>query len=136
MLIRLAADAVLLVHLAFVLFAVLGALLALRWRRIALLQLPAAVWAFYIEVSGRLCPLTGLENRLRAAAGEAGYAGGFVEHYLVPVLYPDGLTRDVQFWLALIVVAVNLAVYGWLGRIVWRELSASGRDAPVRRAGR
>ena len=98
--------------------------------------MPAAAWAFYIEVSGRLCPLTSLENQLRAAAGEAGYAGGFVEHYLLPVLYPDALTRSVQVWLALIVVAGNLAVYGWLGRIMGRERSASGRDAPVRQAGR
>ena len=136
MLLRLAADAVLIVHLAFVLFAVLGALFALRWRWIALAQLPAAAWAFYIEASGGFCPLTGLENRLRAAAGQAGYSGGFVEHYLVPVLYPAALTRDLQIWLALIVVAANAAVYGWLLRTLWRELSASGRDAPVRRAGR
>lgn len=134
MLPRLAADAVLLAHLAFVLFAVPGALLVLRWRRVALLQLPAAAWAFYIELSGRLCPLTGLENRLRAAAGEAGYAGGFVEHYLLPVLYPAALAREVQIGLALMVVATNLAVYGWLLLTIRRELSASGRGAPARQA--
>ena len=136
MFLRLAADAVLLVHLAFVVFAVLGALLALRWRWMALMQLPAAGWAFGIEMSGRICPLTVLENRLRAAAGEAGYAGGFVEHYVLPVLYPAALTRDVQFVLALGVVAVNAAIYGWLLFIAWRGLSASGRGAPSHRAGR
>ena len=136
MVLRLAADAVLLVHLAFVVFAVLGALLALRWRWMALLQLPAAGWAFGIEMSGRICPLTVLENRLRAAAGEAGYSGGFVEHYVLPVLYPAALTRDIQFALALVVVAANLAVYGWLLMNLRRPLSASGRDAPAHRAGR
>ena len=136
MLFRLAADAVLLVHLGFVVFAVLGALLVLRWRWLALAQLPAAAWACYIEVSGRLCPLTGWENRLRTAAGEVGYAGGFVEHYVLPVLYPAALTRDTQFALALVVVAVNLAVYGWLLITLRRPLSASGRDAPAHRAGR
>ncbi len=136
MLLRLAADAVLLVHTGFVLFAVLGALLVLRWRWLALAQLPAAAWGFYIEISGRLCPLTGWENRLRTAAGEAGYAGGFIEHYMLPVLYPAALTRDIQYALALVVVTINLAVYGWLLYTIRRALNASGRAAPVRRAAR
>ena len=108
---RLAADAVVLAHGAFILFAVLGGLLALRWRWLALLHLPAAAWAVFIEATGRICPLTPLEVSLRIAAGDAGYDGGFIEHYLIPIIYPAGLTRGVQFALAALVLAVNLAVY-------------------------
>lgn len=108
---RLAADAVVLAHGAFILFAVLGGLLALRWRWLALLHLPAAAWAVFIEATGRICPLTPLEVSLRIAAGDAGYDGGFVEYYLIPIIYPAGLTRGVQFALAALVLAVNLAVY-------------------------
>lgn len=111
---RLAADAVLLLHALFVLFVVAGGLLVL-WRPVlAWLHLPAAAWGVVIELFGWLCPLTTLENRLRRAAGEAGYDGGFVEHYVVPLLYPPGLTRGLQFWLAGVVIAVNLLVYGFL----------------------
>ena len=108
---RLAADAVVLAHGAFILFAVLGGLLALRWRWLPLLHLPAAAWAVFTEATGRICPLTPLEVSLRIAAGDAGYDGGFVEHYLIPIIYPAGLTRGVQFALAALVLAVNLAVY-------------------------
>lgn len=89
----------------------LGGLLALRWRRAPLVHLPAAAWGIYIELSGGICPLTPLENHLRAAAGQAGYEGGFVEHYLLPLIYPAGLTHEIQFVLAAVVVGVNLAVY-------------------------
>lgn len=108
---RLAADAVVVAHGAFILFAVLGGLLALRRRWLALLHLPAVAWALFIEATGQVCPLTPLEVSLRVAAGDAGYDGGFVEHYLIPIIYPAGLTRDVQFILAAFVLAVNLAVY-------------------------
>ena len=108
---RLAADAVVVAHGAFILFAVLGGLLALRRRWLALLHLPAVAWALFIEATGRICPLTPLEVSLRIAAGDAGYDGGFVEHYLIPIIYPAGLTRGVQFVLAAFVLAVNLAVY-------------------------
>ncbi len=111
---RLAADAVLLFHLAFIVFALLGALLALRWAWAPWVHLPAAAWAFFVESTGRICPLTHIENDLRARAGQAGYEGGFIEHYLLPVIYPAGLTRDVQFVLAGVVVAVNLALYAWV----------------------
>lgn len=114
MLTRFAADAVLVIHLAFILFALLGAALALRWRWIPWLHLPAAGWAFFVELTGRICPLTGLENRLRAAAGQAGFEGGFIEHYLLPVIYPAGLTRDVQHVLAVVVLLTNLAIYAWV----------------------
>ncbi|MBC7547551.1 MAG: DUF2784 domain-containing protein [Polaromonas sp.] len=111
---RLAADGVLVFHLAFIVFALLGGLLALRWRWVPWLQVPALVWAFFIEMSGRICPLTPLENTLRQHAGQSGFAGGFVDQYLIPLIYPEGLTRDIQWQLAGVVVAVNLAVYGWL----------------------
>ena len=114
---RLAADAVLLLHLGFILFVLLGGVLAVRWRWAPLLHLPAAAWGVYIELSGGLCPLTPLENRLRIAAGEAGYSGGFIEHYLLALIYPAGLTQDVQYVLAAIVVGVNALAYGG----VWRR---------------
>jgi hypothetical protein len=108
---RLLADAVVLFHLAFVAFAVAGGLLVLRWRWVALLHLPALAWAAFVEFTGRICPLTPLENTLRAAAGEAGYAGGFVEHYLLPMLYPADLTRELQWTLGTGLVLFNVAVY-------------------------
>ncbi len=102
------------VHLAFVLLVVFGGLLVLRWPRLALIQLPAAVWGVVIEWAGWICPLTPLENSLRARGGAAGYGGGFVEHYLLGVLYPAGLTRNVQIVLGLTVLLVNAIAYGLL----------------------
>jgi len=109
---RVAADLVLVAHLAFVVFVAVGGLLALRWPRIAWVHLPVAIWGVAVELGGWICPLTPLENRLRAAGGEAGYAGGFLEHYLVPVVYPSGLTRGHQLGLGVAVLVFNLAVYG------------------------
>jgi hypothetical protein len=106
-----AAHAVLLFHLTFILFSAFGALLALKWRWILFLQLPAAAWGFFVEYSGRICPLTQLENYFRHLAGQAGYSEGFVEHYLLATIYPNGLTRNIQFVLAAFVVIVNLSVY-------------------------
>ena len=111
MLDRLAADTVVALHLAFVVFAAIGGMLA--WRRLAYawFHLPALVWAAYVEFSGTICPLTPLENRLRGSAGEAGYAGSFVDHYVMPVLYPVGLTPDAQKWIGAALVALNVAIY-------------------------
>jgi hypothetical protein len=117
---RLFADLLVLIHLGFVLFVVLGGLLVLRRPRLAWLHLPAAAWGAFIEAVGWICPLTPLENALRQHAGEAGYAGGFIEHYLIAVLYPPGLTRNIQFVLTGIVVSINLAVYAVLLRR-WRS---------------
>lgn len=114
---RLAADAVVLLHLGFIVFALLGGLLGLRDRRWLALHLPALAWATWIEAARRACPLTALENRLRAAAGDAGYAGGFIEHHLVPLVYPPGLDAAQQRLLALLLVAWSLGVYG----LVWRR---------------
>jgi hypothetical protein len=108
---RAAADAILVAHLAFVLFVVFGALLVLRWPRVAWLHIPAVVWAAFIEFSGTICPLTPLEVALRQRAGQAGYGGGFIDHYLVSLLYPEGLTQNTQAMLGAVVVALNAAIY-------------------------
>lgn len=121
MLARWMADAVVLLHAAFVVFVLFGGL-AVLYRRVFLwIHPPAALWGFLIEVNDWRCPLTYLERYLRRRAGEAGYPGGFVEHYVIPLLYPGGLTRGLQLVLAGIVVAVNLAVYGWVLRRRFRE---------------
>ena len=116
MLYRTAADAVLLLHLAFIVFVVLGAALAARWRWVVWLHAPAAAWGVFVELTGRLCPLTDVENAFRQRAGQAGYAGDFLEHYLLAIVYPEGLTREAQFVLAGVVLLVNAALYGWLYR--------------------
>lgn len=114
MLAGLAADAVLVLHLLFILFAALGGLLV-AWRaRVAWLHLPVLAWAAWIEATHGICPLTPLENTLRRAAGEAGYAGGFIEHYLTPLIYPPGLTPAHQVALAAGLVAANALLYGWV----------------------
>jgi uncharacterized protein DUF2784 len=105
------AGLVVLVHLAFVLFAAAGALLALRWRWVPWVHVPAAAWAVSIEFSGSICPLTPLENDLRAKAGLDYYGGDFVARYLLPVLYPGGLTREAQVVIGLAVLAANLGLY-------------------------
>lgn len=110
------ADLVVLVHLAFVVFVVVGGLLVFRWGWVVWLHLPSALWGALIELFGWACPLTPLEQWLRRRAGEAGYEGGFVEHYILPVLYPGELTREIQIALGVGVVALNLCVYGWLVR--------------------
>jgi hypothetical protein len=111
------ADAALVLHVAFVTFVVLGGLLVLRRRWVAWLHVPCALWGAWVEVAGWICPLTHLEVAWRGRAGEAGYAGGFLEHYVTPTLYPPGLTREMQVGLGLAVVLLNLAVYG----VVWRR---------------
>lgn len=109
-----AADLLLVFHLGFVCFVVAGGLLVLKWRWLAILHLPAVAWGALIEFRGWLCPLTPWEQQLRLAAGQAGYHGGFIEHYLLPVLYPAGLDRDMQLIFGSMVIAINAVVYGWL----------------------
>jgi len=111
---RALADLILALHLVFVLFVVLGGLLVLRWPRAAWLHIPAAVWGVLIEYTGWICPLTPLENSFRTRGGEAGYSGGFIEHYIQPVLYPAGLTRGTQIVLGSFVLLLNLSAYGIL----------------------
>ena len=108
---RLAADTVLVVHLGFILFVLLGGLLVLRWPRLAWFHAPAAAWGMAVEFFHLYCPLTPLENHFRALAGEQGYSGGFIEHYLIPLIYPAGLTENIQIVLGLVVLAINLPPY-------------------------
>jgi hypothetical protein len=114
---QLLADLVLIVHLAFVVFVLCGGLLVLRWRWIAWLHMPAIAWGAFVEFSGWICPLTPLENWLRAQGGEATYRSDFIARYLLPVLYPGDLTRDLQLLLGTVVVVINTAVYWWLWRM-------------------
>jgi len=110
------ADFVLLAHLAFVAFVVIGGAAVLRWPRLAWVHLPAVIWAVWIEYAGWICPLTPLENALRQAGGEAAYAGGFIDYYVVPVLYPAGLSRAVQVVLGSVVLLLNTLAYWQLAR--------------------
>jgi hypothetical protein len=108
---RVLADATVVLHLAFVVFALLGGLLVLRWPRVAWVHLPAAAWGAWVEFAGSVCPLTPLENWLRERGGHVVYRSSFIEHYLLPVLYPVSLSRELQWTLGGIVVLVNVAVY-------------------------
>lgn len=110
------ADAVLVVHALFIAWVVAGAFAVARRPALAWLHLPAAGWGVWIEATGGLCPLTPLEQSLRRAAGEAGYAGGFIDHYLGAAIYPEGLTREVQWALAGLVLAVNAVAYAMIFR--------------------
>ncbi|MGE8307547.1 MAG: DUF2784 domain-containing protein [Pseudomonas kermanshahensis] len=123
MLFRFAADALVLLHLAFIVWVLFGGLLVLTWRPALLVHLPALAWGLAVEGLHLECPLTDWENRMRFAAGDAGYHGGFVEHYIWPLIYPAGLTPQTQWLLGAIVLLLNLAIYGYvLGR--WRRPNA------------
>lgn len=111
MLYRLLANAVVVCHALFILFVVLGGFLAWRWRWLAVIHIPCAVWGMLIEYRGWICPLTPLENALRAKAGQQGYSGGFVEHYVLPAIYPSGLTPRIQTVLGSAVLLINLFAY-------------------------
>ena len=120
-----AADVIVLVHLAFILFVAAGGLLVLRWPKLAWMHVPAVVWGALIELAGWICPLTPLENRLRGAAGEAAFDGGFIDRYIMPIIYPAGLTRGMQLTIGTVVIVVNLVVYGSL---VLRRKRLSSHD--------
>ncbi len=117
---RLAADAVVLVHLLFIVFVLFGGLLVLRWRWLAWLHLPAVTWGAMVEFMHLYCPLTPLENHYRQAAGQAGYEGGFIEHYLIPLIYPSGLTHELQLLFGSVVIVLNGAAYLYL---LWRLIN-------------
>lgn len=125
MLTRLLADGVLLLHLAFIAFVVLGGWLARRWRWLAWLHVPALAWGVIVEWSGSICPLTYLENHFLRLAGEAGYAGGFIERYVWPLIYPQGLERWHPFALGALVLLINLAAYA-----TW-ALATRSRNSPT-----
>jgi len=114
MIYRLLADSIVLIHLAFVIFAVFGGLLYIWWRKIIWLHVPSVLWSGLVETVGWICPLTPLENRFRIQSGAAGYSGGFIEHYIIPLLYPAGLTRDIQIILGVLVILVNVLIYGFV----------------------
>jgi hypothetical protein len=118
---RIAADALVLLHLCFILFVVFGGLLVIKWPALKWLHLPAALWGALIEVGGWECPLTRWENSWRGRAGGAGYGGGFVDHYIVRAMYPAGLTRGIEYALAAAVVIINVAIYVYI-----RHTAASG----------
>jgi hypothetical protein len=126
---HIAADLVVVFHLAFVVFVVAGALLVLRWPWVAWIHLPCAIWGGLIEFFGWICPLTPLEIHLRGLGGEAGYAGGFLERYLIPILYPGALTREIQIGLGVFVVALNVALYV----LVWKRARGRGTSESIRR---
>ena len=117
------ADATVVLHAAFILFAVFGALLVLRWPRLAWLHLPALAWAGGIMIVGGICPLTPIENRLSAAAQSPTYTGGFIDHYIVPLIYPPGLTHGMQLAGAAVLLGLNAAIYWYL----WRTRRQRGR---------
>ena len=112
MLYRIAADLLVLLHLFFILFVVAGGLAVFKWPWMAFVHLLASVWGALIEYKSWICPLTPLENRLRQFAGDDGYTEGFIEHYILPLVYPPGLTRDMQMTLGTIVVVINMLIYG------------------------
>ncbi len=119
MLISIAADLLVALHLIFILFVILGGLLVLRWRWVVWLHLPAVVWGVLIEFRSWVCPLTPLENHLRELAGEAGYVHSFIEQYIAPVIYPIGLTPAIQIYLGMSVIVINLVIYALVIRRVW-----------------
>ena len=113
---QLLADLIVLVHVGFVVFAVLGGLLAARWQSLVWIHVSAVIWAALVEVLGWVCPLTPLENWLRRKGGQAGYPSDFIAHYVLPILYPEGLTREVQIALGVFVILINLTIYIWIFR--------------------
>ena len=135
MLYGIAADLLVVVHLAFVAFVVLGGFAAPRWPGLAWIHLPAVAWGVGIELTGAICPLTPLEQWLRIEAGAAGYEGDFIARYLLPVLYPAGLTRQAQLALGVLAGGINAAAYGWWGyrAVVLRR--GRGRGAPAMKRG-
>ncbi len=108
---RILADAVLVLHLAFIVFALLGGFLVLRWPRVAWAHLPAVAWGVTVASIGGVCPLTPLEKHLRVLAGEVPYRGDFISHYITTLIYPAGLTREMQAALAAFLLVCNVAVY-------------------------
>ena len=125
---RVAADIVLITHFAFIVLVVAGGLIIFRYGWFVWIHIPAAFWGTFVELTGRICPLTTLENVLRIRAGEEGYTESFIEHYLVPLIYPAGLTRHMQFILAGLVVTINVIIYATILIRKRRRITSSERD--------
>jgi hypothetical protein len=114
---KILADLVVLAHFGFIVFVMLGGLLAFRWHRIPWLHIPALAWGGFIELTGGICPLTSLENSLRPAGGLADYSQSFIERYVVPIVYPEELAREVQVVMGSILIALNILIYAyWMWR--------------------
>ena len=109
-----AADLIVLLHFTYILFVVFGGLFVFKWRLVAWGHIPCVIWGVIIEFTGWVCPLTPIENTLRYSGGGAGYSNSFIEHYLLPVIYPTVLTRELQIWIGIVVIVVNIAIYAWL----------------------
>lgn len=115
MLSRFLADLTLILHFLFILFVIFGGLFVFKWNRVIWLHVPCAIWGALLEINRWICPLTYLENYFRKQAGTSGYSGGFIEYYLLPVIYPTGLTANTQIMLGIVVIVINLIIYGYLG---------------------
>jgi len=130
---RFLADLVVLCHLVFVLFAAAGSLLVFRWPIVAWMHVPAAIWGALIEFGGWICPLTPLENWLRLQGNMTAYSGGYIDHYIMPIIYPSGLTREIQISLGLAILVVNASIYGYI--IVRQRLERKKKTPDPRRKG-
>jgi hypothetical protein len=108
------ADIVVLIHFAFIIFVILGGFLALRWRWLVWIHIPVVLWGVLIEFAGWICPLTPLENQFRMKSGASGYQSGFIEHYIIPIIYPTDLTRSLQIKLGILVILINASIYGFI----------------------
>jgi hypothetical protein len=114
MIYRIVADMIVLIHFGFIFFVGVGGFLVIKWQKIAFLHIPAVIWGILIEYTGGICPLTPLENKLRLAGGEAGFSGGFIEKYIIPFIYPEELTRELQILIGFAVILINVSIYGYL----------------------
>ncbi len=114
MIYRILADLVVLIHFSFIIFVVTGGFFVIKWQKVLFFHIPAVVWGVLIEFTGWICPLTPLENELRLAGGEAGFTGGFIDKYIVALIYPEELTRSVQILLGFVVIVINVSIYGYL----------------------
>lgn len=122
MIYRIVADFLVILHLVFICFVIAGGLMVIKWRWIIFLHIPAAIWGILIEFYGWICPLTPWEQQLRYAGGQAGYSGGFIDHYIIPVIYPTDFTSELQVTLGIFVFLVNIIIYGW---IIYRSQNES-----------
>jgi hypothetical protein len=120
-------DFIVLIHFGFVFFSVIGGFLVFKWKRIIWIHLPAVFWVIWIEVTGWICPLTPLENWFRLKSGTTGYQTGFIEHYILSLLYPDKLTRSFQIVLGISVLVVNMGIYGWMLRVQRKRRTVLGK---------
>lgn len=132
MLYKLAADLLVLIHFSFIIFVVLGGLLVLRWPGVAWAHVPAAAWGAWIEFARGICPLTPWEKFLRARAGGDSYEGGFIDHYITPLIYPPGLSEDAATLLGFLVLAINLLIYAVVvyRRVQRRDERGAGSGPP------